>query len=55
MPLLPIVFVSPPLKLLFSESLEMTVEDDDTFVNEFLGFVSILMGDLADKKKKRLW
>ncbi|CAN0146174.1 unnamed protein product, partial [Laminaria digitata] len=37
------------------ESLEITVEDDDTITNDFLGFVSILMGDLADKKKTKQW
>lgn len=37
------------------ESLEITVEDVDPIRNEFLGFVSILLGDLADKKKIRQW
>lgn len=37
------------------ESLEITVEDEDRFVNDFLGFVSILMGDLEDKRKMRQW
>ncbi len=31
------------------------MEDHDRFVNDFLGFVSILMGDLADKRKMRQW
>ncbi|CBN78812.1 conserved unknown protein [Ectocarpus siliculosus] len=37
------------------ESLEITVEDEDRFVNDFMGFVSILMGDLEDKRKMRQW
>ncbi|CAB1121421.1 unnamed protein product [Ectocarpus sp. CCAP 1310/34] len=37
------------------ESLEITVEDEDRFVNDFIGFVSILMGDLEDKRKIRQW
>lgn len=40
---------------LSSDSLEITLEDEDNFVNDFLGFVSILMGDLADKRKMRQW
>lgn len=46
-----------PLPVTFNgrESLEIIVEDEDRIVNEFLGFVSILMGDLADKRKVSLW
>ncbi|CAN0111503.1 unnamed protein product [Ascophyllum nodosum] len=37
------------------DSLEITLEDEDKFVNDFLGFVSILMEDMADKRKTRQW
>eukprot|EP00752_Nemacystus_decipiens_P012043 g10677.t1 len=37
------------------EALEITVKDKNRFVNDFLGFVSILMGDLEDKRKMRQW
>lgn len=37
------------------EALEITIEDEDRFMNDFMGFVSILMGDLEDKRKMRQW
>lgn len=37
------------------DSLEITIEDEDQFVNDFLGFVSILMGDLEDKTRMKQW
>lgn len=39
----------------YRESLEITVMDEDRFVNDFMGFTSILMGDLEDKRKMRQW
>lgn len=37
------------------EPLEITVEDDNAFINDFLGFVSIMIEDLVDKKKQTGW